>query len=278
MVAGLFPSSNRPKYLGAFGGNQAYFNGTLDEIGIYSRALTPEEILSHYNAGKARHADWTPDGKVGSAMTFDGVDDQINCGNDPSLNITRAITIGAWIKPSTAPSGIGTIVSAQPDSSYFLYLISSSTQLRIRISGNEFTSPSDSITRYVWQHIAVTYDADAGANNGAIYVNGNPVTVFTSTAAFAAALGNTYLGDHWYALNSYHFKGSMDEVRIWNRTLSAAEIKQQYYSSLNKFAPDKWIFTTTEPFVPAGTYGYSIAASGLGETNDFTANRTVRVS
>jgi len=38
-------------------------------------------------------------GKFGSALSFDGVDDFVDCGNDASLNITGDITIEAWIYP-----------------------------------------------------------------------------------------------------------------------------------------------------------------------------------
>ena len=38
----------------------------------------------------------------GSALSFDGDNDYVNAGNDPSLNITDAITIEAWVKPSGA--------------------------------------------------------------------------------------------------------------------------------------------------------------------------------
>ncbi|MFA5247434.1 MAG: hypothetical protein WC408_06125 [Candidatus Micrarchaeia archaeon] len=46
---------------------------------------------------------------------------------------------------------------------------------------------------------------------------------------------------------------------IWNRSLSASEIKQQYYSNLNKYAPDKWLFTSIQQSQPSGTHNYTMA-------------------
>lgn len=41
-------------------------------------------------------------GKFGNALSFDGVNDYVDCGNDASLDITTAITIEAWVYPKSA--------------------------------------------------------------------------------------------------------------------------------------------------------------------------------
>jgi len=285
MVAGLFPSSNRPKYLGAFGGNKAYFNGTLDEIGIYPRALTPAEILAHYNAGKAKHADWTPDGNVGSAMKFDGVDDAVALGLPENLQLRRgAKTVGMWVKPNALPPGSDLDLlfyggGTGGHHGYGMSIRRSSGNLFYEIYGasggrQNFEAPVG-ITVGDWQYIVAVFDASNSRmmayHNGVLYHDvsiSNPGEVENSDGFFLGAHNG----------NDCFFNGSIDEVRVWNRSLTADEIKQQYYSSLNKFAPDKWLFTSTQQSVPAGTYGYSLTATGLNGTTDFTANRTVRVS
>ena len=40
------------------------------------------------------------------------------------------------------------------------------------------------------------------------------------------------------------FSGWIDEPRMYNRVLSTGEIQQLYYANLNKYAPNKWMFTT----------------------------------
>ncbi|GAG36629.1 unnamed protein product, partial [marine sediment metagenome] len=44
-------------------------------------------------------------GKFAGAFEFDGVNDYVDCGNDASLNIIEAITVGAWVKPNNVLSG-----------------------------------------------------------------------------------------------------------------------------------------------------------------------------
>jgi hypothetical protein len=110
-----------------------YFDGAIDEVRIYNRALSAEEVRYHYNRGgpvahwrfdegegsiaydessnnndgtlhlgssgnTATSTAWVT-GKHGSAIDFDGTDDYVDCGSDSSLNITDAITIEAWMKP-----------------------------------------------------------------------------------------------------------------------------------------------------------------------------------
>ncbi len=115
-----------------------YFDGIIDEVAIYGRALSAEEINQHYLNGSYEVAcipppdnmvSWWPGdidasdihggnngalinlasagvpGKVDGAFGFDGVDDYVNVGNDVSLTGADAGTIDAWIfVPSDTPA------------------------------------------------------------------------------------------------------------------------------------------------------------------------------
>jgi hypothetical protein len=75
-----------------------------------------------------------------------------------------------------------------------------------------------------------------------------------------------------------YFNGSIDEVRIWNRSLSASEIQQQYYSNLAKYDASKWLFTATMPSVPAGNHNYYITASESQFGNVYNQSRAVTLT
>jgi len=108
--------------------NDRYFNGIIDEVAIWNRALTSEEIHEHYiatrpqkegnmvsqwhldensgsiaydsvdnNNGTITGASWDT-GVNNSALYFDGIDDYINCGSNNNLDITDEITMEAWAK------------------------------------------------------------------------------------------------------------------------------------------------------------------------------------
>jgi hypothetical protein len=91
--------------IGAFRGNPDYpptstngmyfaFNGTIDEVAIYSKALSSEEIKALYEAKKAKFVEYKQ-GKLSKAIEFDGIDDYVDLGNPTSLN-PDYITITAW--------------------------------------------------------------------------------------------------------------------------------------------------------------------------------------
>ena len=57
---------------------------------------------SYHNNGTISGATWTPLGRFNSALQFDGMDDQVDCGNSSTLDITDMITIELWMKPEAA--------------------------------------------------------------------------------------------------------------------------------------------------------------------------------
>ena len=167
---------------------------------------------------------WNP-GLDGVALAFDGTDDFIDCGNDESLNITDAITIEAWVKYTEQKDWGGLIVGRRVKSGDHLGYGYSITQ---RNAGAIIAEVSDGITAAqvtvndinndVWYHIVMT----SNGSNLKIYKNGE----FKNSVDYsftAQSGGTTYIGEKW---GTYYFNGAIDEVRIYNRALSADEIMQ----------------------------------------------------
>ncbi|MFZ5516935.1 MAG: LamG-like jellyroll fold domain-containing protein [Candidatus Zhuqueibacterota bacterium] len=170
-----------------------------------------------------------------SALVFNGSSSKIVCPASASLNITENLTAEAWIYPENwGPNsmiGFGRIVEKQQ---FSLYLIDSSPAfndhclaLQLLHAGGARSismTPDSSIQLNTWQHIAVTY-----AGNGSevkMYINGieQPIK-FTSAPAGLIADNSGYdliIGNN--AANGYGFKGTIDEVRLWNAALSTQQI------------------------------------------------------
>jgi len=170
---------------------------------------------------------WTA-GKSGSALQFDGVDDYVDCGNDESLNITDAITIEAWIKwtidPSTTSDNWPTIVNRANDNGYRLAHSQTATYFEfgvIKASGGYIASTTSPV-KDVWYHVVGTYDL----SKLRIYVNGKFENDFDLTGSISSNNYHTIIGDRSALDRS--FTGSIDEVRIYNRALSAEEIRYHY--------------------------------------------------
>jgi len=168
-------------------------------------------------------------GQFGNDVQLDGVDDSFSCSNGSSLNITRAITISAWVNPSGTQGSYSRILAK--NWFYYLYI----TATNYVTLGFQDGSPSvgmltsaSSLTNGSWQHIVGTYDRDVSSNNQKIYINGVLSSQRTGTGVIPNNLSTTLtVGAH--SPVSYGFmNGSLDDVRLYNRALSAEEIKAIY--------------------------------------------------
>jgi hypothetical protein len=189
----------------------------------------------------------TSSGRFGSALLFDGVNDVVNI-SDPSEDLSGNLTIEFWIKPSN----IGVTRINPLDKSYwgeFAFTIETNGRLSYYHGQNKsnYTSfislSAATIINNSWQHVVLTRDADAKVLRS--YYNG----VLKNTAAYAidpSRTGNPILMGDGYASP---FKGSIDEVRIFDRVLSPQEIRASYNSALYVLSAD---FSS----IPCGTYAY----------------------
>ena len=184
---------------------------------------TVSDVSGNNNNGAITGATWTTQGRFGSALSFNGVNNVVRIASSLSLNVSSAMTLEAWIKPTAAQSGWRTIMQREAEA-YFLNASNSDGAL-LPSGGGTFNGTTAYVSGTtanpvnVWTHVALTYDGAAlrlyvngvlAANqsrSGAIQTNSNPVWIG----------GNSPYGEY--------FQGLIDEVRIYNRALSQAEIQ-----------------------------------------------------
>ena len=82
-----------------------------------------------------------------------------------------------------------------------------------------------------WHHVAFTYDADAGADNVRLYVDGHLDAVATATGPLPTGDGPCWIGTV-PGYQSTPFSGTVDDLRFWNRALTAQEIADRYAGPL----------------------------------------------
>ena len=183
------------------------------------------------NDGTIYGATFTTDrkGKANSAMSFDGVDDYIDCGSNSSLQITAAITISVWVKIDNLTSGDATkrMIDKSTDinglGGYVLgYRINNGGEVFFAINGSyeavAMTKQNE------WIHLLATSDDI----DWKIYLNGEIIMNKPKLKNLVGTSSNLRIGNA-NTFDSRH-KGSIADVRIYNRALSQAEITLLYNS------------------------------------------------
>ena len=175
------------------------------------------------NNGTVTGATWTAAGKNGGALSFDGVNDLVSRADNATLDVTR-ITIEAWVNPS-ALSGWRTVVLKEGTDAlgYALYAHDDSPRPAAYINtgqaGDRWSEGVTALPLNTWTHLATTYD---GATLR-LYVNGVQVRSRAYTGNIVNRAGPLSIGGNnvW----GEWFSGLLDDVRIYNRALTLAEIQ-----------------------------------------------------
>jgi len=176
---------------------------------------------------------WTNQGKRGGALNFDGVNDYVDL--NPSLgnglDIPGPFTVSAWTK--TLKLGVHqTIVSKHNNGSDANYLIWIDDlgyfQVYAAPGGISTDLRADSLPVQVntWYHVVEVWDGSLLR----LYVNGiEPKAAVSGSGAVVVTTKQVAIGRSSVAGNNPH-TGLIDDVRIYNRALSAAEVKALYQS------------------------------------------------
>lgn len=173
---------------------------------------------------------WTSSGKYGSGLQFDGVNDYVAAGNASSLNITDGTIIGWIYSPSdlNANNVLASKVKTTSDAGWGLYLRKLNTvpySVALWLGGTiQIQGATD--LRGGWHQLAATKNG----NDYVVYVDGNSVGTHTGSYTFTTTNILIFGAFDSSALTAFA-NGTIDEVRIYNRALSADEIKMQYNSS-----------------------------------------------
>ncbi len=96
----------------------------------------------------------------------------------------------------------------------------------------QWAAPTNTITTGTFHHIAVTYDRTSPDNDPVMYIDGVKQTVSETTPSGTA---NSDAGDNLLIGSrptDRFFDGKIDDVAIWNRILSEAEIEDIYGTSV----------------------------------------------
>jgi PKD repeat protein len=181
---------------------------------------TLADITGNGNNGTIAGASWITTGHSGGALNFTANSQMVTVPDSAFLDLTTGMTLEAWIYP-TSNSGTRDVLIKEGTGVdiYNMYQRSGGkAEANVFVGGANRTAQASPPPANTWTYLAATYD---GANVK-LFMNGVQVastafagTIATSTGALR--MGGNSLWGEW-------FRGRMDDVRIYNRALTAGEI------------------------------------------------------
>ena len=207
---------------------------TFDGKDLYG--TTALDSTSNKNNGTLTGSPAVAIGQIGQAMKFDGTDDYGTIPHSTSLEITGDITITGWVKYNTAFNPRYCFAKGDAWNSNTPWVIECDGAGTISFfhnnstagNGAEIASPAGSIPLLVWKQFAVVRNTAASSVN--MYIDGVLVAGPTAYTITPTANGKQITLAAEEALNNFS-PLVFDELRIYNRVLSADEVYQLYNST-----------------------------------------------
>lgn len=238
------------------------------------------------STGTISNANWTTNGKFGSALNFNGSSSMVTIADANHFDLTNGMTIEAWVRP-TSINGWETVVlkESSDDLAYALYADNNGNDAgqprrpNVSIRQGDTTymaNGSSQLPINTWTHLAATYDGSVlreyvnGALSGSTTQSGS-----INTSSGALRIGGNTIWNEW-------FNGRIDEVRIYNRALGQSEIQTDMNTAITPASPYPSASFSVTPANEGGTaqVSFANAAGGSGSYRysfDYDANGTFDV-
>jgi hypothetical protein len=227
-----------------------FYSGLIDEVKIYNRALSTSEIATdmgtpvggplvaayafdetagsiasdasgHNLNGTVSGANWTA-GRFGNGLQFDGTSDWVTVPHNNALNLTSGMTLEAWVLPSVLGDWRTVLLKEGTGGHTFALYAEGAGAPGAHLQANTdvISAGTVPLVAGIWTHLAATYDG----TKLRLYVNGTLTATTPATGLPIVSAGPLRIGGN--AIWGEFFAGVIDEVRIYSRALTAAEIQR----------------------------------------------------
>ena len=176
------------------------------------------------NHGKIHGAKWIKNG-ARYALEFDGVDDVVDCGGGPSLDLRDQVSMEAWVwfEPRRT-QGEAAIIGKD----FTSYVMTQYGGIYTYIGGGPYNTRS-ALSHYEWHHVASTYDGKVIR----LYIDGqfaNQATLNQKPKPGAHFwMGKSAAESEW--TKGARFHGNLTDVRVYNRVLTQEEIVRHFQTT-----------------------------------------------
>ncbi len=213
--------------------------------------------------------------QIENSLSFDGVNDVVNIpGASAQIAASTAgMSLSCWVYANnTAPSfpnfdGIAGFRNETNCDFYLLQLSSTTIEGRFRNSvGTPYTATASGFVVNTWQHLVLTYDG----SNLMVFINGVQKASVSASGSINSVTEIMYLGNLPFQTTNFQFGGQLDEVALWNKALSAAEISCMYQNGHDNSSPNLKLHYTFDQGTPNGTNtGITSLIDNKGNINGF---------
>jgi len=257
-------------------GTTAYDSSGNGYVGIFSGETFNDGKLGSGTAGTEPNRLSGSSCKYGNCLDFDGINDFVNVSNNSILN-PQTFTLGAWVYIRSYPTSFPRVFSKETGiiaDPYALEIDNSSNRTTFCVKNDTNDemcaySSTNSITKNVWHYVTGTYNG----THLTAYADGTSGTPVSLTYTIPQLATYLFFGNN-NPSNNRRLNGTIDEARIWNRSLSQTEINAEMQSSLPVTRPiASWSFeeldtanyTNDTHIWVKGFYGSALSFDGNGD-------------
>ena len=199
----------------------------------------------------------------GSALRFDGESAFVDVGDTEALRLRDRVSLEAWVHPDRIPKGEARIVGKDYGSYVLTYYVNGKVYWYISSGGNNCRTD---LTPGSWHHVVGTFDGAMMA----LYVDGDLRDSRESKhpaigpgKAFRMAVARKDFGQAFApeAFFTAQYQGMLDEVRVYDRALTAGEVLSHFRSSI----PVRNVVLGAHSYTYAGEVIVDLDLKGLGE-------------
>jgi hypothetical protein len=180
----------------------------------------------------------------GGSIVFDGADDVVNCGDNPSINLLNDVSVNIWFKINSLTGFQGIIAKRNTTTGYTNYGINFSNESNAfqlyfnTIGGSNFrilqVTISNNFAVNIWYNVCGVFEKSGSNTVSYLYKNGmllssNSLVGNLATVSTPLTIGSTSV------TAQEPFNGNIASTQIYNRALSATEVLQNYNATKTRF-------------------------------------------
>lgn len=186
---------------------------------VYQNYTTNAAQVAHLNFGLPIY------GNSGNYLTFDGVNDYVTT-NISTINTSA--TYNVWLNRTASANSYNMFMGQYLP--YFAFNSSNQIHFSMNIGGQQSLFSTISLSNNTWYNLTFVHNYDGTNTTASIYINGSLNTSASYAGSQSTSSGRNFMIGGWRtdAPTEYPFYGKISQVSIYNRALTASEIKQNF--------------------------------------------------